>query len=57
MKNTIEECLKGTGIQPSSFAYFLTEFQKKKPGKSKLSKLLTEQLKAQAELINYYLIK
>lgn len=49
--------LRHAGIRPASFVFFLLMFMKRKPqkGKSKLSKLLTLQLKAQAELIVYYL--
>lgn len=49
--------LTGLGIQPLSFAFFLTEFIKDKRVKkhSELSSLITSQLKAQAELITYYI--
>ena len=45
------------GIRPTSFAYFLKEFISKEPAKvkSELSELLSQQLKAQAELIIYNL--
>lgn len=56
MKTTIKDCLTTVGIQPSAFAFFLMEYAKKKPSKkSKLSGLLTAQLQAQAELIQYHL--
>lgn len=57
--NNLIECLKGTGIQPGSFAYFLSQYVKKKPlqNRSALSYLLSEQMKAQAELIHYHLTR
>lgn len=44
------EALQAVGIQPSAFAFFLVEF-KKQTGKGELSRLLTDYLKAQADLI------
>lgn len=56
MENTLKQLLYKGGIHPASFAYFLTEFMKKKGrGKSKTSKLLTDMLKSQAELIRFHL--
>jgi hypothetical protein len=45
------------GIKPTSFAYFLSQYIKRKPAKKKsvLSMLLSQELKAQAELIVYHL--
>jgi hypothetical protein len=58
-QNQLIKCLKDTGIQPSSFAYFLTRFIAKKPAKIKLklTSLLTAQMKAQAELIRHHLTR
>lgn len=54
--NLLIQCLKEAGIRPVSFAYFLREFIKRKRSKKKTaSALLTESLKAQAELIIYHL--
>jgi hypothetical protein len=45
------------GIQPASFAYFLSIYIKTHPSKTKpvLSFLIANQLQAQAELISYHL--
>lgn len=54
---TLSRMLISSGIQPKSFAYFLIEFENRKPKKrqSERSRLLTNELKAQAELIRYHL--
>lgn len=49
---SLDRCLREAGIQPSAFAYFLTEYvKKKKASKKTLSILLTDHLKAQADVI------
>lgn len=55
--HSLAEYLIRSGIQPGSFAYFLSQYIKKNPSKTKsvLSHLLSEQLKAQAQLIVYSL--
>jgi hypothetical protein len=49
--------LSDCGIRPSSFAFFLSEYIKRKPAKKApvLSFLISSQLKSQAELIHYHL--
>jgi hypothetical protein len=57
--NKLKSQLKSLGIQPASFAFFLTQFIESKP-KTKLTplgKLLIEQLKAEAKLIEYHLLE
>lgn len=50
------KCLIEAGIQPSSFAYFLMQYVKKKPSKrTTLSILLDAQLKSQAKIILYHM--
>jgi hypothetical protein len=54
---TLHNCLTSAGIQPSAFAFFLSEYVKKKQIKKKnaLSILLHAQLISQAEIIRYHL--
>lgn len=46
-----------SGIRPHAFAYFLSRYIQTRPTKKRdaLAYLLNEQLKSQAELINYHL--
>ncbi len=55
--HTLVQYLKCHGIQPGPFAYFLSQYIKRKPEakRSVLSVLLSAQLQAQAELIAYHL--
>lgn len=55
--NQLSALLTGLGIQPLSFAFFLTEFIKRNPekGSSAGALLLNEIMKVQAELILFNL--
>lgn len=54
---TISEILIESGIRPSAFAFFLTQFAESNPAyKTEVERLLTEQLKAQSDLILYHLL-
>lgn len=56
-QTTLSKLLIESGIRPSAFAYFLTQFTEKNPEhKSDVQRLLTAQLKAQADLITYHLV-
>jgi hypothetical protein len=55
-QTTLNRCLREAGIQPIAFAYFLTQFIKRKePKKNRFQALLIGSLKAQAELIVYHI--
>lgn len=54
---TLNKILLNSGIQPSSFAFFLSAYIKRKPNRnmSVLSILLTRQLQEQAKIIEHHL--
>jgi hypothetical protein len=55
--NPLNHFLSEKGIRPASFAFFLSRYIKTRPAKKRiaLSLLLTEQLRQQAELIEFHL--